>query len=200
MRKTTTIFMMLLLVVLVAGCAKPPQEDLTKAQGALQAAKDAQAEKYAKTELQSVEDLLNQANTEIETQNAKFALFRNYDKAKELLAQAFAAGEKAKQAAIDGKAAAKKDAETSLADAKAAVTAAKEILTKAPKGKDTKAEIEAMTSDVAGMETAVTEIEGQIAKEEYLDAAAKAKSVKDKAAQVQSQVQQAIDKKKGGKK
>jgi len=200
MRKTFTIFLMLVLTVFLAGCAKPPQEALTAAQGAQQAAKDAQAGTYAKTELQAVDDLINQANTEIETQNAKFALFRNYDKAKELLTQASAAGDKAKQAAIDGKAAAKKDAEASLADAKAAVAAAKEILGKAPKGKDTKAEIEAMTADVAGMETAVTEIEGQVSKEEYLDAAAKSKSVKDKASQVQSQVQQAIDKKKGGKK
>ena len=199
MRRTSTVIMMLCLVVLLASCASAPQADIDAAKAAIQAAKDAQADKYATASLQSADDLINQINTEVETQNAKFALFRNYDKVKELINQAKAAGEKAKADAIAGKEAAKKDAEASLAAAQQAVAAAKEILPKAPKGKDTKAEIEAMTADVAGMDTAVTDVQSQISKEEYLDAAAKAKSIKEKADGVAAQVQAAIDKKKGKK-
>jgi len=191
--------MMLCLVVLLASCASVPQVDIDAAKAAVQAAKDAQADKYAAAALQSADDLINQINAEVETQNAKFALFRNYDKVKELVNQAKTAGEKAKADAIAGKEAAKKDAEASLAAAQAAITAAKEILPKAPKGKDTKAEIEAMTADVAGLDTAVTDVQSQISKEEYLDAAAKAKSIKEKADGVVAQVQAAIDKKKGKK-
>jgi len=191
--------MMFCLVVLLASCASVPQQDVDAAKAAVQAAKDAQADKYAAAALQSADDLTNQINTEIETQNAKFALFRNYDKVKELVNQAKAAGEKAKADAIAGKEAAKKDAEASLAAAQQAVAAAKEILPKAPKGKDTKAEIEAMTADVAGMETAVTDVQSQISKEQFLEAAAKAKSIKEKADGVTAQVQAAIDKKKGKK-
>ena len=200
MRRTSTVIMMLCLAVFMASCASVPQQDIDAAKAAVQAAKDAQADKYAAAALQSADDLTNQINTEVETQNAKFALFRNYDKVKELVNQAKAAGEKAKADAIAGKEAAKKDAEASLTAAQAAVTAAKEILPKAPKGKDTKAEIEAMTADVAGLEAAITDIQSQISKEGFLEAAAKAKSVKEKADGVTAQVQAAIDKKKGKKK
>ena len=199
MRRTSTVIMMICLAVLLASCASVPQADIDAAKAAVQAAKDAQADKYAAAALQSADDLINQINTEVETQNAKFALFRNYDKVKELINQAKAAGEKAKADAIAGKEAAKKDAEASLAAAQAAIVAAKEILPKAPKGKDTKAEIEAMTADVAGLDTAVTDVQAQISKEEFLDAAAKAKSIKEKADGVVAQVQAAIDKKKGKK-
>jgi hypothetical protein len=192
--------MLLFLAVLMVGCAKVPQEDIDAAKAAVQAAKDAQADKYANADLQAAEDLINQVNTEVETQNAKFALFRSFDKAKELCTQAKAAGEKAKQSAIAGKEAAKKDAEASLAAAQSAVTAAKEILAKAPKGKDTKAEVEAMTADLTGLENALTQIQAQVSKEEFLDAAAKAKSAKEKADGITGQVQAAIDKRKGGKK
>lgn len=200
MRRTSTVIMMLCLAVFMASCASVPQTDIDAAKAAVQAAKDAQADKYAAAALQSADDLTNQINTEVETQNAKFALFRNYDKVKELVNQAKAAGDKAKADAIAGKEAAKKDAEASLTAAQAAVTAAKEILPKAPKGKDTKAEIEAMTADVAGLEAAITDIQSQISKEGFLEAAAKAKSVKEKADGVTAQVQAAIDKKKGKKK
>ena len=199
MRRTSTVIMMFCLVVLLASCASVPQQDIDAAKAAVQVAKDAQADKYAAAALQSADDLMNQINTEVETQNAKFALFRNYDKVKELVNQAKAAGEKAKADAVAGKEAAKKDAEVSLAAAQQAVAAAKEILPKAPKGKDTKAEIEAMTADVAGMETAVTDVQSQISKEQFLEAAAKAKSIKEKADGVTAQVQAAIDKKKGKK-
>ena len=199
MRRTSTVIMMFCLVVLLASCASVPQVDIDAAKAAVQAAKDAQADKYAAAALQSADDLINQINAEVETQNAKFALFRNYDKVKELINQAKAAGDKAKADAIAGKEAAKKDAEASLAAAQAAIVAAKEILPKAPKGKDTKAEIEAMTADVAGMETAVADVQAQISKEEFLDAAAKAKSIKEKADGIVAQVQAAIDKKKGKK-
>lgn len=200
MRRTSTVIMMLFLTVLLVGCAKAPQEDIDAAKAAVQAAKDAQADKYAAADLQAAEDSWNQANTEVETQNAKFALFRSYDKAKELLTQTKAAGEKATSSAVAGKEAAKKDAEESLAAAQTATAAAKVILTKAPKGKDTKAEIEAMTTDVAGLENSLTDIQSQISKEEYLDAAAKAKSAKEKADGITAQVQAAIDKRKGARK
>jgi hypothetical protein len=190
---------LLFLTVLLVGCAKPPQEDIDAAKASVQGAKDAQADRYAAADLQAAEDLMNQANAEVETQNGKFALFRSYDKAKELTNQAKAAGEKAKTAAIAGKEAAKKDAEEQLAAAQASVAAAKEILPKAPKGKDTRAEIEALTADLASAESSLTDIQSQISREEYLDASAKAKAVKEKADSVTSQVQAAIDKRRGGR-
>lgn len=194
MRRTATFLMMFFLMVLLAGCASAPQEDIDAAKAAIQSSKDAQADQYAGDDFQAAEGLMNQANAEIETQNAKFALFRSYDKAKELLGQAKAAGDKAKAAAIEGKAAAKTDAESSLEAAKAAVEAAKAILTKAPKGKGTRAEVEAMQADITGYESSLADIQAQLNNEEFLDAAAKAKAVKEKADEITQQVQAAIDK------
>ena len=194
MRRKPAFFWVLFLTLWLVSCATTPQQDIDTTQAAIQAARDAEADQYAPTEFQAATDLMNQANTEIQTQNSKFALFRNYDNAKQQLDQAKAAAEKAQGATVGGKAAAKTDAETSLAEAQEAVDAAIAILARAPGGKGARAEIEAMSADVAGYENSLGEIQAQIDKEEYLDAAAKAKAVKEESDKIVRQIQDAINK------
>ena len=55
------------------------------------------------------------------------------------------------------------------------------MLAKAPKGKGTKADIEAMRADVAGIEAALSEAQGMIDGEDYLGATDKANGAKAKA-------------------
>jgi len=78
--------------------------------------------------------------------------------------------------------------------AKAAADEAKNLLAKAPKGKGTAADIEALKGDVKGIDDAFAEIQGLIDKEDYAAAVTKANAVKEKAAAVAAQVTAALEK------
>jgi hypothetical protein len=101
------------------------------------------------------------------------------------------------KAALPAKIEAAKNAAIQLqSEAKAAIDEAKALLAKAPKGKGTAKDIEAMKAELTGAETAFAEIQTALDAQDYIGAADKAKSIKEKAAAVTSQVQAAIEKKK----
>jgi hypothetical protein len=198
-RKTLYLGLVVLALVALVGCAKPPQELVNSVQAAIDGVKQAGAEMYAPDALAKVTDLFSQAQAEIETQNGKFALFRSYKKAEEILKQAQAAAETAKQEAIAAKEKAKQEATAMIESAKTKWQAATDALAAAPVGKDTKAEIEAMKSELTALEGAVKEAENAMGTEDYLNAKAKAESVAMKADQISSDIAQAMEKVKGKK-
>lgn len=196
MSKVTRLFLgcLLIAVVFVAGCAKPPTEDIDAANSAVESAKSAGAEKYLSDNAKKVSDELSAAMDEVKVQDGKFPLFRKYDKAKELLASVKGSAEKLKTNTAAKKAELKKNAVAALEEAKGAITNAKAMLEKAPKGKESKSDIEAMTGDVKGLEDSVPDVQKSIDGEDYDGAVSKAKSIKERADAVSSQVQQAIEK------
>jgi uncharacterized protein YcfL len=74
-----------LLLLFIVGCAPKPVEELRSAQQAVRSAKWAEAEVYASVEYQMASDSLREAEAEIDRQDRKFLLTRNYEKAKGLL-------------------------------------------------------------------------------------------------------------------
>jgi hypothetical protein len=104
---------------LAVACADPPDKELHQAQGAIDAARAAGAEKYAADELKAAQDALDHANTAVGDRDYRLAL--NY---------ALDSRERAQNAAkmaADQKAAARGDAERLLAEVSSeiAVTTAK---------------------------------------------------------------------------
>src|SRR5262249_41228543 len=97
----------LALILATLACGKAPQAEKDSAKAAMDDA-EASAEKWASSEWQAAQSSMSQAQAEIEAQNQKW--FKNYDKAKELLAQAKADAEKAKAAAVTNKETAKNEA------------------------------------------------------------------------------------------
>lgn len=199
MRKITFGFLMLALVVMV-GCAKPPQEDLNAAKAAIEAAQAAGAGDYAPDSLKAAEDSQQSLDAELKTQEGKFALFRSYTKAKELAAATKTAGDKAAEDAKVRKEQVKQEAQTLINDAKTGLTEAEEMLKKAPRGKGTQADLEALKGDLQGVTSSITEAESAFAAERYLDAKAKAEAAKSTIGNVKSAIEQAMAAKKGGKK
>jgi hypothetical protein len=90
---------LVLIGLMAAGCGKPPEVEMQSAQTALNDAKTAEAGTYAPTELDAASDSLAAAQAEVEKQNSKFALFRNYKEAARLYSAAQTSAEAAKQAA-----------------------------------------------------------------------------------------------------
>jgi hypothetical protein len=77
---------LVLAMIGLAACAKPPQATIDQAKAALDAAGQSEAATYAAQAWDTAQQSMNAANAEIEAQAQKFALFRSYKKANELLA------------------------------------------------------------------------------------------------------------------
>jgi hypothetical protein len=184
---------------ILVGCAKQPTDDINTAQKAVEDAKAAGGEKYIPEDSKKVDDNLAAAQNEIKAQNSKFALSRNYDKAKQMLAQVKADAEKVKADIASKKEEAKKNALAGQDAARASVKEAKALLAKAPMGKGARADIEALKGDIKGLEDSVPELQQLIDKEDYVVATDKAKAIKEKADGVSNQIKEAMQKVKGKK-
>jgi ABC-type transporter Mla subunit MlaD len=190
-----------LAVAFLAGCAKQPTEEINASKAAVQAVVTDEGEKYAAEETKKLNDDLNAALAEVKAQDQKF--LKNYDKAKGMLSQIKTDAETVKATIPARKEEAKNKAVASMEAAKAAIDEAKGLLGKAPRGKGSSADIEAMKADLKGLEESLPEAQGMFDKGDFFGANEKAAAVKDKAAAISAQVNEAIEKvkaAKGGKK
>lgn len=145
---------LLLLVLGLASCAKPPEADMAAAKAAIDDARTKEASDYAPAELKAAEDSLASAQSEIDRQQAKFALFRSYKIAK---AKALATAQVAKVAgdkAVANKDQMRKDSEALMAQIEQGITAlgerfkTKEVMKlMRAKDKDERAKMEAIKSE-----------------------------------------------------
>lgn len=191
MRKTIGIVVLMLgLAVMVSACSSPPQPAIDAAKAALDAAGTAGAGEYAAESLKAAQDAQAALEAELKAQEGKW--FASYTKAAELAAAAKTAAEKAATDAAAGKEKAKADATTAIEEAKALLTEAQALLDKAPKGKGTAADIEVMKTDLATAGTTITEAEGSLGGERFLDAKAKAEAAKAAASTVKTAVEAAM--------
>jgi len=180
------------IVGLFSSCAKQPTQAIDAAKAAIEAATKEGASVYAADELKKLNDDLQAAMDEVNTQSKKF--FKKFGTAKEMLAKVQTDAD-ALKATIPAKIeAAKNAALQAQTEARAALDEAKALLDKAPMGKGTKADIMAMKADLAGLETSFAEIQAAIDGADYFGASAKAATIKEKATVISDQVKAAIEK------
>ncbi|MGB5158463.1 DUF4398 domain-containing protein [Desulfobacterium sp. N47] len=179
-------------VFLLAGCAKEPTEDINSAKAAVDTVKSEDAQKYVPEEVKNVNDTMQAAEDEIKVQKGK--LFKNYSKAKELLAKAKADAEAVNASLATKKEEAKSNATAAQETAKASIAEAKGLLEQAPKGKGSMADIEALKADLQGIETSLAEVQTAIDSSDFITATEKANAIKDKATVISDQVKAAMEK------
>ncbi len=196
--RTKYLVLAVAIAFLVAACSKPPAQELDAATASVKDVASAGAEKYAPEDLKKLNDQVAAANAEIKAQDGKF--FKSYDKAKEMLVKVKADADALKPTIAAKKDEAKKNATAAQDAAKSAVEEAKGLLAKAPVGKGSQADIEAMKADVKGLDDGLTEIQNLMTSEDYPGVTAKAKAISDKAASVSDQVKQAMEKMAAAKK
>jgi hypothetical protein len=190
---TKNLVLVLAIALVLTGCKQPTQL-IDDAKAAIEDVTKAGADKYAADDLKKLNTDLTAALDEVNAQDKKF--LKKFGTAKEMLTK-LKTDVDALKAALPAKIEAAKNAAIQLqSEAKAAIDEAKALLAKAPKGKGTAKDIEAMKAELTGAETAFAEIQTALDAQDYIGAADKAKSIKEKAAAVTSQVQAAIEKKK----
>lgn len=191
------------LVVTLASCAKAPQAEIDAANVAIEAAKTAGADRYVPESFNAASEALKSAVTAVEEQNSKFVLFRNYDAAKTTLASVNTLAGKSVEETTAKKAALKAEVTAALAEIATVVASNKELLAKAPKGKEGKAALEAIGQEIAAVETISTEVTAGVTNnEDILTLAGKVKPAVEKAKSINTELTDVIEKakSKGGKK
>ena len=186
MKNLSKLFVLVMVITLVfAGCSKNPVQEMNNAEAAINAVVKDGADTYAKEELKKLQDALAAAKVEVETQSKK--LIKKYGKT-----ASDAAALKTTVAAR--KEEAKNNALSAQNEAKIAIEEAKALLEKAPKGKGTRADIEALKADLKGLEDSLAEVQQATDNEDYLGAADKARIIKEKASAISNQIKQAMEK------
>jgi hypothetical protein len=184
------------LVISLASCAKAPQAEIDAANVSIEAAKTAGADRYAPESFNAASEALKTSLTAVEEQNSKFALFRNYDAAKTTLASVGTLSTKAVEETTAKKEALKAEVTQAIADLTATITADKELLAKAPKGKEGKAAVEAIGQEIAVVETVNTEVTAGLANnEDILTLSDKIKPAVEKAKAINTELTDVIAKK-----
>lgn len=182
------------MVVWLAGCDKPPEEQITATKAAVDGAVQAEAAKYAAPELTQLQDSMKAALAEVDHQKARFIIMRNFDKAKTTLSWV---GTRAPQVATVSKQNKEKQraaATEAIHMAEAAVDSAAALLANAPRGKESKQDLEAMEADVTNMRAGIDEAKAGLQAEEFKKAQSKAQEVQNRAVQIQTEVSGVIQK------
>jgi hypothetical protein len=165
---------------------------MDEAKAAVDAAKSEGADIYAAEELKALEDSLTAAMEEVETQSKKF--FKSYGDSKDMLAQVKADAEALKASIPGKKEQAKNEAIAMMEEAKVAVEKAKAFLEKAPRGKGTKADIDAFTADLKGLEDSLIDVQAKIDGGDYFGALDSGRTIMEKATSISDEIQKAIEK------
>jgi len=177
---------------LLSACAEKPDAELGAAKSAVDAVVSEGAEKYSPDAMQSINRKLEEALTEIKAQDD--VTFSNYSVAKFTLAQVKEEADALKVKVVQRKDELKTAADAALSEAQAVVAEAKALLEVAPQGKGSLADIEAMKSDVVGLETELETVTPQIEAGEYIVATEKAHAVTAMALTISNDVRLAQEK------
>jgi len=151
-------------LALVAGCGDPPEKELHQAQGAIDAARAAGADKYATDELKAAQDALDHANTAVGDRDYRLAL--NY---------ALDSRERAQNAAkmaADQKAATRSDAERLLAEVTSGIAVATARRQQLEAARQPAAALQPLTTAIANARQATDEAGKALASQDYLAAKA----------------------------
>jgi len=196
--KLNTIFTLLVLALTLAlfsGCAKAPTQELADAKAALETAVKAEANVYAAEAYKTINDSLEAAQAEIQAQDSKFTLFRNYDRAKAMLEVVKTASAEAVQQTAVNKEKVRAEADTLIQQATAAIEQAKKKLAKAPRGKEGKMVMLTFQNDLKTLEAELNMAKQSQEQGQYMVARDKSKSVLDQVNAMITELQTAMTKK-----
>jgi methionyl-tRNA synthetase len=149
-------------LALCAACSEPPQKEIDRAQGAIDAARAAGAEQYATTEFGAATTSLQQAHDAVAQRDYRLALSRALD-----------ASERAQQAArqaADGKARARSEAESIVSTTATAVQQLRSAIKAIEPSRPPAAVLTAARQTAASADSAVQKARTLLKQERYLDA------------------------------
>lgn len=172
-------------------CAQPPAELLTEARQAENQALVADAKEYAPEAFDAVTEARVALEAEMAAQAERWSARRSYKQA-EVLAQAYLeAGQQAFSQAVTAKDQARETAVAMIAESRSSLEEVRGMLTVAPVGKGSSADLAAMRGDLDAAQAALDAAEASVASELYLEANASAASAREIIGRVKTAVEAA---------
>jgi hypothetical protein len=113
MRRLSVMLCTVVCMTVLSGCSEPPQQEINRAQGAIDAARVAGADQYAPEAIAAATSALQQSHEAVDQRDYRLALSRAVD--------AYDRAQEAARLAADGKAKARSDAEAAVNSANVAV-------------------------------------------------------------------------------
>jgi hypothetical protein len=120
MQRVRSVVLLLALTITAAACGQPPDREMQQAQGAIDAARAAGADQYAREEFAAAQDALKRSHDAVAIRDYRLALNHALDSRER--------AQNAAKEAADRMAAARVDADRALSSATAALTAAQAAL------------------------------------------------------------------------
>ena len=192
--------LMAILVLVVAGCAKPPTVEMEAARAAMAEATKAEAETYAPEAMQSARSATQAYEEEVKLQEGKFALFRKFDKAKTMVAEATTAAQTAATQSVENKNRVRTEVTSMIGETRTLLAEAQAMLEKAPRGKGSALDLQVMGSDLTAAGTAIDEAQALLDQDKLMDARAKVQAANSTIASVKTSIEQAVQMKNAARK
>ena len=188
--KIKLILVALMGVMLFSSCAKYPQAQVDQVTAAVDSVKAVGGDLYVPEVYKALTDSFTSAKAQVETEKSKF--FKTYKVAKASLVVVNTMAVDALVKVEARKAELKAENDALVVEVKALVVTDKELLAKAPKGKDGKAALEAIKTDISTVEATIVEVEGLIVSGDILGANTKIKVAKGKATDLKNELEEVL--------
>jgi hypothetical protein len=185
MRRDVLAMVAIWAVLLAVSCSAPPQKEIDRAQGAIDAARAAGAEQYAQEPFAAATAAMQQTHDAVQQRDYRLALSRAIDANERAL-------EAAREAA-NGKARARGDAEAAIARLSTAIRQLETVLKAADSPRGNSREAEAGRRVRADAERALQEARTAVAAEDYLKAMRATEGVVDKITAQLEALSEALD-------
>jgi hypothetical protein len=183
----TRLFVIALAVIMLTGCGEVPQTDIDAAQAALDAAKQAEADKYVPDMYNAAKNTLDNALAIVEEE--KSGMFSNYDEAVVQLEKAKNDAQAATEAVPAKKEELKREIDGMVAQIPDMVNETKALWKRAPRGKGTREPLQLIKNDIEATEKSVDQVTTMAEQGDLLGAQKKAQDIMNKLRQLQSELQ-----------
>jgi hypothetical protein len=192
--KKSIIAVLAVASVLFTSCAKFPQPELDAAKAAVESVKAVEGNRYVADEFNALQDELNASVTAAETEKSKFFISRDYKPVVEKLNGVIASSEALKTKTEERKAQVRTEVQEAVTAVTTLIAENKELVKKAPKGKEGKAALEAIQNDITVIEASLNEVNTLVTNGDYLTAKDKVNASKTKAESIKAELEAAIAK------
>lgn len=185
-------FASVMMLVMLAGCGKVPQEQIDAARMALESARVAEADVYVPTDFAALQDEMKAIMANIEAENSK--TFKNFGDAKMQLENLVTSAAKVQENAAVVKEQTGVEVQGLMTEINNLIAENKDLMTKAPKGKEGAAVLEEIRNEMTVIESAVAEANTMFGEGKYMAARDKIKAAMDNASSINTELKEAIAK------
>jgi len=185
-------FASFMMLVMLAGCGKVPQEQIDAARNAIESARVAEADVYVPADFAALQNEMKAIMANIEAENSK--TFKNFKDAKLQLENLVTSAAKVQESAAVVKEQTGVEVQGLLVEINNLIAENKDLITKAPKGKEGAAVLEEIRNEMNVIEGAVAEANNMYQEGKYMAARDKIKAAMENANSINAELKEAIAK------